>query len=290
MADERARIAVKIVDPTTNANEVGVDASGNLQVKVNAALPAGSNNIGDVDVLTLPPEAHQADYDSGAGTDTTLAFGIAVPASGGAAVVPGDATAGLTVQLGAALPAGSNNIGDVDILSAPTGASAIEIQGPAADGAAAVGGPLQMGGVDGAGNVQRLLADSDGHLQIDVLSGGGETTPSNPIGDAVNSTNTAAGASANLDSAVINGQEYLGGADISASVPFKYQIQTVAASTTTLATGFGRAGEVVQWRPPHRHYAGLVGDNVDDVFRAVVTNMDNSKAADLYAAFFYQDN
>lgn len=290
MADERARIAVKIVDPTTNANEVGVDASGNLQVAVNAALPAGTNNIGNVDVLTLPPETHQADFDSGGGTDTTLAFGIAVPASGGAAVVPGDATAGLTVQLGAALPAGTNNIGDVDILSAPVGASAIEIQGPAADGAAAVGDPLQMGGVDGAGNVQRLLTDTDGHLQIDVLSGGGADTPSNPTGDTASSTNTAAGASANLDSSVINGQEYLGGADISASVPFKYQIQTVAASTVTLATGFGRAGEVIQWRPPHRHYAGLSGDNVDDVYRAVVTNMDNSKAADLYAAFFYQDN
>ena len=82
----------------------------------------------------------------------------------------------------------------------------------------------------------------------------------------------------------------LAGADLTASVPFKYQVQSVAASTITLATGFGRAGEVVQWRPPHRHFAGLVGDNVDDVFRAVVTNMDNSQAADLYAAFYYQDN
>lgn len=290
MADERARIAVKIVDPTTNANEMGVDAGGNAQVVVNAALPAGDNNIGNVDIVTLPPEAHQADYDSGGGTDTTLAFGIAVPASGGAAVVPGDATAGLTVQLGAALPAGSNNIGDVDILSGPSGASALEIQGPAADGAAAVGDPLQIGGVDGSGNMQRLATDSDGHLQIDVLTGGGETAPSNPTGDTASSTNTAAGASANLDSAVINGQEYLAGADLTASVPFKYQVQSVAASTITLATGFGRAGEVVQWRPPHRHFAGLVGDNVDDVFRAVVTNMDNSQAADLYAAFYYQDN
>lgn len=55
------------------------------------ALPAGTNNIGDVDVLTLPAAtnagatAKTADYDTGAGIDTVTLFGIALPASGGAA-------------------------------------------------------------------------------------------------------------------------------------------------------------------------------------------------------------
>lgn len=48
------------------------DANGNAWVRIGAALPAGTNNIGDVDVLTLP-----------------------------------------------ALSAGSNNIGDIDVLTAP---------------------------------------------------------------------------------------------------------------------------------------------------------------------------
>lgn len=159
-----------------------------LQVDIVGALPAGTNaigklsansgvDIGDVDVTSLPSTVHSADYDTGGGTDTTLAFGIAVPASGGAAVVPGDATAGLKVDLGAdndvtvtgsvtanagtnlntsalalesggnlaacatslgtldnaiagsemqvdvvaALPAGTNNIGDVDVASIAAG-------------------------------------------------------------------------------------------------------------------------------------------------------------------------
>jgi len=54
------------------------------------ALPAGTNNIGDVDVLTLPAAtnagatAKTSDYDTGAGTDTVTMMGLALPASGGA--------------------------------------------------------------------------------------------------------------------------------------------------------------------------------------------------------------
>lgn len=75
------------------------DASQTIPVTgtVTANLAAGTNNIGDVDVLTLPTTVHTADFDTGAGTDTKTAFGIAVPASGGAAVIPGDATNGLSV-------------------------------------------------------------------------------------------------------------------------------------------------------------------------------------------------
>lgn len=86
---------------TPNGDSVLDDTNDAVKTTVVSALPAGTNNIGDVDVLTLPSTVHSADFDTGAGTDTTLAFGLAVPASGGAAVVPGDATAGLKVDLGA---------------------------------------------------------------------------------------------------------------------------------------------------------------------------------------------
>lgn len=62
-------------DAAVNANDIGALAmtlNRELLVQVNTALPAGTNNIGDVDVLTLP-----------------------------------------------ALPAGTNNIGDVDVLTVP---------------------------------------------------------------------------------------------------------------------------------------------------------------------------
>lgn len=101
-------LPVKIGDGTDYALVTG---SGELTVSLTTALPAGTNaigklaansgvDIGDVDVTSFPATVHSADFDSGGGTDTTLAFGIAVPASGGAAIVPGSATAGLKVDLG----------------------------------------------------------------------------------------------------------------------------------------------------------------------------------------------
>lgn len=70
-----------------------VDGSGVTQPvsgTVTANLAAGTNNIGDVDVLTLPAAtnagatAKTADFDTGAGTDTVTMFGMALPAAGGA--------------------------------------------------------------------------------------------------------------------------------------------------------------------------------------------------------------
>ena len=90
-SDDPAVVALQILDNAIAGTE--------MQVDVVAALPAGTNNIGDVDVLTFPAEVHSADFDSGAGTDNTLSFGIAVAAAGGAAVVTGDVTNGLDVDV-----------------------------------------------------------------------------------------------------------------------------------------------------------------------------------------------
>lgn len=51
----------------------------------------------------------------------------------------------------------------------PTGASATQVQGTAADGAAAVGNPVQVGGKDGAGNAQALSTDTSGRTNINVV-------------------------------------------------------------------------------------------------------------------------
>jgi hypothetical protein len=48
------------------------------------------------------------------------------------------------------------------IASGPTGTSALQQQGTAADAAAAVGSPVQIGGKGGAGNVQAILTDTLG--------------------------------------------------------------------------------------------------------------------------------
>lgn len=141
-------------------------------------ISAGTNNIGDVDVLTVPAplsttgggteaaalrvtiandstglisiddggnvitvdgsvsitgpvdtELTTADVDTGAGTDTRAVVGLVGTASGGGQLIPGSATDGLLVNLGAnndvtvtgsvTVLASTNNIGDVDVLTVP---------------------------------------------------------------------------------------------------------------------------------------------------------------------------
>ena len=128
MADLRARIGVKLVDPTTDANEAAVDASGNLQVI--AAANTGVD-IGDVDVLTVIPGTGATNLgkaeDVAHATGDTGVFVLSVrdddpPTStagltGEYAALLTDANGRLytTATIDAAIPAGTNNIGDVDI-------------------------------------------------------------------------------------------------------------------------------------------------------------------------------
>lgn len=221
------------VDGTVTANlAAGTNNIGDVDV---LSIAAGDNNIGNVDIVTFPAEVHSADFDSGAGTDTTLAFGIAVPASGGAVVVPGDATAGLKVDLGADndvtvtgtvtanLAAGTNNIGDVDVLSIAAGDNNIgnvdivtmpnvtlaagtntnEVVGDAAHDAVVAGNPVLVGAyatnsIEGltqvaAGDAARLVADLNG-----VLVTRPHTTPEETISERVADTGGTATAFTNF--------------------------------------------------------------------------------------------
>mgnify|MGYP001586779144 CR=1 FL=1 len=148
---------VQIRDNAGNERGLNIDASGQLAVTLAAAqtlatvttvsavtaisnaLPAGDNNIGNVDVVTVPAdpfganadaasatgsisaklrfiagtgipitgtvtvdsELTTADLDTGAGTDTRAVVGLVGSASGGGALIPGSATDGLLVNLGA---------------------------------------------------------------------------------------------------------------------------------------------------------------------------------------------
>lgn len=91
--------------------------ASNLQMTVGAALPAGTNNIGDVDVLTVPAPLNL----TGGGAEAsalrvTLANDstgvLSVDDNGGSLTVDGTVTANLA--------AGTNNIGDVDVLTLPS--------------------------------------------------------------------------------------------------------------------------------------------------------------------------
>lgn len=134
--------SVTIVD---GGGAITVDNGGTFAVQVDAALPAGSNNIGDVDVLTLPGTAAEAAalpsvFVVVAGDDGTDTHPLQMNAAGDLKVTLDSETVDVSdraardlgkVDIAAfdvALPAGSNNIGDVDIASAlPAGTNKIGV-------------------------------------------------------------------------------------------------------------------------------------------------------------------
>ena len=143
-------------DPATEttlaALNAKVTACNTGAVTISSALPAGNNNIGDVDVASLPVA-----FNAGAASATTQRVVIvtdqtAIPVSQSGTWNIGDITGTISLPTGAAteatlsslngkvtacntgavtissaLPAGTNNIGDVDVLTLPvsfnTGAS-----------------------------------------------------------------------------------------------------------------------------------------------------------------------
>jgi hypothetical protein len=362
MSDTYTPIAVKtitdadvVVALSDGTDTALVAATGELLVTVNTALPAGGNNIGDVDVLTMPATAAEAAALPAvlmvvAGDDGTDTHALQQNAAGDLKVTLDTEAVDTELAAAAALsdafanpttaPVGAFLMGfdgtdwervrvtatgqlHVDIQSsitltvdselaaaaalsdafanpttAPVGAFLMGFDGTdweriysVADGdavAAGTTGFLNFGS-DGS-NYQALTVDAAGHLQVDVLTGGGTDSPTNPTIDTDSSTNTAAGSPADLDSAEITEAEKLWQVVIAASVPFKVQIKAVEDGTPRNLSNlmFAKAGETIIWEPPHRDFAAHAGAAAGlDVFRATVTNMDNTQAADLHAAFLY---
>lgn len=88
-------------------------------VTISSALPAGNNNIGNVDIVTVPAPLNVV----GGGTEASaLRVTIANNSSGVVSVDDngGSLTVDGSVSIGSALPAGTNNIGDVDVLTLPS--------------------------------------------------------------------------------------------------------------------------------------------------------------------------
>jgi hypothetical protein len=288
MADVRVQPAVKIVDPTTDANEMSVDASGN------AAVILASNtgvDIGDVDVLSVIPGVGATNLGKAVdavagGTDTGVgALYVRDDVLGGITPAAGDYTTGLVNANGAIWVIHDGLI----TTELPVAAALADDEAnPTVPG---VGG-FMMGFDSGNTNWNRVEVDDAGHLQVDVLSGGGSpAAPTNPTIDIATSAAVAAGTEVDLDSAAIAEPENLTQVTISASVPFKARITLVENTVeTVIAELFGRAGTPLVWQPPDRRYTTVSNTAGTDVFRVQMTNMDTSEAADLYASFFYQSN
>ena len=140
----------------------------------------------------------------------------------------------------------------------------------------------------------RVRTANTGRLQVDVISGGGAETPTNPIHNYDTSTSIAAGATDNHDSADLGGttkkctQVICG-----ASVPMKTELQEVenGAVISTLGVFFTQAGKTETFKPPHRNYwsVAFAANAGFDGFRLARTNLDTAEAADVYSEIFYED-
>jgi len=310
----------------TNVQLIKTDAAGELQVDVLTIPVAPANDgvdIGDVDVTSVIPlvgatNLGKAQDDPVGATDTGVAM-LAVrddalsaitPAADDYAVLRVDANGALWTRddILEAVVAGSElqvdvvtlpvapandgvDIGDVDVTSGPTGSSAFQSQGTAADGASPVGNPVLIAGHDGT-NVQYLKTDTNGELQVDILSGGGQDTPTNPSTEDITSSALAAGVQVDLDSTDVGSTTFkLSQLDISSSVPIKAIVMTVADNIETIHTVlFVKANSNITWKPPHRDYViqGAAGAGFDG-FRVDVKNMDNVDAGDVYCTYYLEE-
>ena len=149
------------VEGTLTVGSHAVTNAGTFAVQVSSALPAlpaGDNNIGNVDIASAIP--------AGDNNIGNVDIASAIPA--------GNNNIG-NVDIASALPAGTNaigklsansgvDIGDVDVTSISAGTNRIGMIGMKANES-----------VDGTGTERFVLCDAAGHLQVDVLSGGGST-------------------------------------------------------------------------------------------------------------------
>jgi hypothetical protein len=207
------------VQPGNTANSTAwlvTGAGGTFPVTDSGGSLTVDGTVGVSGTVTVDSELTTADLDTGAGTDTRAVVGLVFGASGGGTLVSttnplpvGDNGGSLTVDgsvsLAAAIPAGTNNIGDVDILSIAAGDNNIgnvdiasiaagdnnignvdivtmpnvtlaagtntnEVVGDAAHDAAAAGNPVLVAARANANEPTAVSADGDvTHLWADLL-------------------------------------------------------------------------------------------------------------------------
>lgn len=159
-----------VVSVDDNGGSITIDGS----VSLASAIPAGANNIGDVDVLSVPAPLST----TGGGTEAA-ALRVTLASDSTGLVSVDDNGASLTVDgsvsLAAAIPAGSNNIGDVDVLTMPavyaedaahsTGENGVLVLGVRRDTNTSL--------VDTDGDRAPFQVDANGNVKVAIISGAG---------------------------------------------------------------------------------------------------------------------
>lgn len=179
--------ALRVTIATDSTGVLSIDDNGGaitVDGTVTANLAAGTNNIGDVDVLTLPGTAAEAAalpsvFVVVAGDDGTDTQPLQLSAGGDLKVTLDSETVAI-----ASIAAGDNNIGNVDVVTLPNvtlaaGTNTNEVVGDVAHDAAAAGNPVLIAGVAQAhddtappnrvsaeSRATRLATDFDGALFV----------------------------------------------------------------------------------------------------------------------------
>jgi hypothetical protein len=143
--------AVELIDDAISGTEMQVDVVG--------ALPAGDANIGNVDIVTVPAPLNVV---GGGAEATALRVTLANDSTGVVSVDDGGGAITVDGTVTAELSATDNAVLDAI-------AAAVATEGDA------LGDGVLIQGDDGTDRTN-VLVDADGHLQVDVLSGGGGGT------------------------------------------------------------------------------------------------------------------
>lgn len=143
----------------------------------------------------------------------------------------------------------------------------------------------------------RVRTANTGRLQVDVVSGGGADTPTNPVYTSNTASAISAGSTSNHDTTDLGGTtKKCSGVMFASSVAMKAELQSVSNGVgTTIAVGFCPAGGMGRIEPPsgrfgRNYWSVAFSANAGfDGFRVIRTNLDASEAADMYSTIFYED-
>lgn len=201
-----APLPVTLANTGANATPVVVDLGANNDVTLGAALPAGTNNIGDVDVLTVPADPFGANADAAATAGSTGSIQAKlrlltsqIDAVKTAVEILDNAISGSEMQVDVvgALPAGANTIGAVNIAAAQTLATVTTVGtltgGGIAHDSADSGNPIKVGAKAKSALSGVTLVASDDRADATADLDGAHITRNNfALGDLVsgNASNT----------------------------------------------------------------------------------------------------
>ncbi len=263
------------------ATGLEVDIVQSVSLAVTTELPAAAALTDDFATPTAPAVgAHMMVYDGSAwdmarGTSTTglevdIVQSVALDISAGATLTPG---VGAT-DLGSAI--------DTAVGATDTGVAAL---------AQRVTTP---GAITPAnGDWTPLMVDDNGRLHVtDPNAGAG--TPTTPILVEGSATDLAAGSSTTTDIQTAESGAAtwkMTQATAWSSVAYKMEIMAVDnAVETVIATLGGQAFSAVVWEPAHKDYGEHVftAQAGFDGFRVVITNLDDSLAADVHGSISYE--